>query len=162
MMSLCHDWGWQPPQSASRIHIGHVQKVWAHWYAVHRHMVAALHSDTHPTCPRFWGSGSHLESTWWHYVIVEADSHLKLFPASILDIQSVLAHWYTVHWRMVAALHRYPYHLAQIVGYWVTRRAKMMSLHHGWGWQLPQPTSHIHIDIYKVFEHIDMLSIGIQ
>ncbi len=62
MMWLCHGWGWQPPQTASHIHIRHIQNVWAHWYAVHRHMVAALHSYTHPTWLRFWGSGSHLWS----------------------------------------------------------------------------------------------------
>jgi hypothetical protein len=30
------------------IHIRHIQSVWAHWYAVHWHTVAALHSNTHP------------------------------------------------------------------------------------------------------------------
>ncbi len=35
MMWLCHGWGWQPPQTASHIHIGHIQSIWAHWYAVH-------------------------------------------------------------------------------------------------------------------------------
>jgi hypothetical protein len=55
MMSLCHGWGWQPHQSASHIHIRHIQSVWAHWYAVHGHTVSALHSYTHPTWLRFWG-----------------------------------------------------------------------------------------------------------
>ncbi len=49
MISWCHVWGWQSPQTASSIHIRHAQSVWAHWYAVHRHMIAALHSYTHPT-----------------------------------------------------------------------------------------------------------------
>ncbi len=57
MMSLCHGWGCQPPQTASCIHIRHVQSVWAHWYAIHRHMVAALHMYTLPTWLSFWGSG---------------------------------------------------------------------------------------------------------
>jgi hypothetical protein len=30
----------------------------------------------------FWGSGSSVESEWCHYVMVEADSHLKLLPLS--------------------------------------------------------------------------------
>ena len=30
---------------SSRIHIRHVQIVWLHWYAVHRHTVYALYSD---------------------------------------------------------------------------------------------------------------------
>ncbi len=58
MMWLCHGWGWQPPQTASHIHIRHIQNVWAQWYAVHKHMVAALHIYTHLTWLRFWGSGS--------------------------------------------------------------------------------------------------------
>jgi hypothetical protein len=43
-------------------------------------MIAALHSHTHPTCLRFWGSRSHEESKWCNYVIVEADTdnHLHL------------------------------------------------------------------------------------
>ncbi len=72
----------------------HLQSVWAHWYAVHQHMVGAFHSYTHPTLLRFWGSVSLLESTWWwcHYVMVKADSHLKPLPPSILDIYKVFEH----------------------------------------------------------------------
>ncbi len=36
--------------------IRHRKRFWAHCYAVHRHMVAALHSSTHPTWVRFLGS----------------------------------------------------------------------------------------------------------
>ena len=43
------------------IHIRHRQTVWAHWYAVHWHTVAALHSYTHHTWLRVWGSGSFVE-----------------------------------------------------------------------------------------------------
>ncbi len=103
MMSLCHCCGWQPPQSASHIQIRHIKSVWAHWYAVYRHMVVAIHIFTHPTWLRFVGSRSLVESKWCHYVIVEADSHLKLSPASILDIQKVFEH--IDHRHMVAALH---------------------------------------------------------
>jgi len=42
MMSFHHGWGWQPPETASCFHIRHVQSVWEHRYAVHRHLVAAL------------------------------------------------------------------------------------------------------------------------
>ncbi len=92
MMSLCHGWGWQPPQTASHIHIKHIQSVWAHWDAVHRHTVSALHSYTHPTLLRFRGSGSLVESKWCDYVFFEADSHLKLLPTSILDIYKMFEH----------------------------------------------------------------------
>jgi len=64
MMSLRHHgWGWQPHQTASPIHIRHIQWVWAHWYyAVHGHMLAALHSYTNTTWLRFWACGSFLLS----------------------------------------------------------------------------------------------------
>ena len=38
-LSLCLGWGWQPPQTASRIHIRHIKSIWLHWCAVHRHTV---------------------------------------------------------------------------------------------------------------------------
>ncbi len=82
-MWLCHDWGWQPPETAPCIHIRHVQSVWVHWYNVHRHMVVALHSYSHPTWLGFWGTVS---------LMVEADSHIKLLPTSILDICKVFEH----------------------------------------------------------------------
>ncbi len=94
MMSLCHDWGWQPSQNALHIHIRHIQSVWVHWYAVHGHTVAALHSYTHTTWLRFWfwGSGSLVESKWCHYVMVKAEGHLKLLHASILNVYKVFRH----------------------------------------------------------------------
>ncbi len=92
MMSLCHDWGRKPSQSASHIHIRHIKSVWAHWYTVHRHMVAALHIYTHPTWLRFGGAGSLIESKWCEYVMVEAESHLKLLPTSILDMYKMFEH----------------------------------------------------------------------
>ncbi len=49
-------------------------------------MLAALHSYTHPNWLRFWGSGSLMESKKFHDVMIEANSHLKLHPTSILDI----------------------------------------------------------------------------
>jgi hypothetical protein len=38
----------------------------------------------------FWVT--YVDSKRCHYVMVEADSHLKLFPASILDIYTVSEH----------------------------------------------------------------------
>ncbi len=94
MMSLCHGWGWQPPEAASPIHIRHILSVWAHWYTVHGHTWTALHIYSHPTCLRFWDSGSLVELIWCDYVIVEADSdsYLKLLPTSILDIYKEFEH----------------------------------------------------------------------
>ncbi len=151
-MWLCHDWGWQPPQTASHIHIRHIQSVWAHWYTVHRHMVAALHSYTHPTWLRFWGSGSLVEAKQCHDVMFEADSNLKLLLASILDIYIVF--WYAVHRHMVAALHSYS-HLTWL-RFWGSGSLveSNVPLGHGWGWQPPQTASHIHIrHIQRVWAH---------
>ncbi len=150
MMRLCHGWGWQSPQTASHIHIRHAQSIWAHWYAVHRHMVAALHSFTHPTWLRFWGSGSLVESKQCDYVMVEAESHLKLLPTSILDMCKVLKCLSILiccpHAYSISLTKLYPlYFLAPILGFWVTCGVKMMWLCHGWGWQPPQTASHIHI-----------------
>ncbi len=91
IMLFHHCWGWQPPQTASRIHNKHLKSVWVHWYAVHRHMVVALHSYTHPTWLRFWGTWSLVESKWCNYIKVDADSHLKLLPTSIWDINKCLS-----------------------------------------------------------------------
>ena len=111
MMSLHHGWGWQLTQTAPLIHIRHIQSVWAHWYAVHGHTIAALNSYIQPTLFRFLasGSGSHLESEWYHHFTVEADTdrHINLLPTHIRHIQSVQAHWYAVHRHTVAALNSY-------------------------------------------------------
>ncbi len=92
MMWLCRGWGLQPPQTASHIHIGHIRSDWAYWYAVHLHTVAALHSFTHPTRLRFWGTWSLLESKWCILVMVDAESHLKLLPTSMLDTYKMIEH----------------------------------------------------------------------
>ncbi len=45
-------------------------------------MAVADNSYTHHTWLIVCGTGSLVESKWCHYVMVEADSHLKLLPAS--------------------------------------------------------------------------------
>ena len=50
-------------------------------------MLAALHSWL-----RFWGTWSLVESKLCIFVMVDADSHLKLLPISILDIYKVIEH----------------------------------------------------------------------
>jgi hypothetical protein len=89
MASLHHGLGWQPTQNTSCIHIIHIHSVWAHWYAVHAHMVVASNSYTHPSWLILCGSGSLVESEWCHYVMVDADSQLKLLPTSKLYIYKV-------------------------------------------------------------------------
>ncbi len=51
--------------------------------------VAALHSFTHTTWLKVGVSLSLVESKCYQYIIVEADSHLKLLPSSISDIYKV-------------------------------------------------------------------------
>ena len=136
MMSLCHGWGWQPPQTASPIHIRHIKIVWAHWYAVHcRYMVAALHSYAHPAWLRFLGTGSLVQLVWCHYLTA-----LYSYP--------------------------YPPNLVQILGFWFTCEWEELKWCHDVMVEadihlklLPPSILLIH----KVFEHIDMLSlIGIH
>jgi len=80
MMSTRCGWGWGSLQTASPIHIRHIQSVWAHWYAVLRHTVTVLNSYTHPTWLIFWGpSVSLVDSKWCDYVTVEADSDVSFF-----------------------------------------------------------------------------------
>ncbi len=92
MMSLHHGWGWQPTYPTSHIQIIHIQSVWAHWYAVHGYMVVSSNSYTHLTWLIFCGSGPLVESKWCHYVMVEANSHLKILSASISYIYKVFEH----------------------------------------------------------------------
>ncbi len=98
MMPLRHGWGSQSPQTASHIHIRHIESVLAHWYAVYGHMAVASNSFTQTTWLIFWGSGSLVESKWCHYIIVEADSNLKLLSASTFDTYKVFEHIDMLFW----------------------------------------------------------------
>jgi hypothetical protein len=95
MMSFHHGWGWQLPQTAS---LRHINSVWSHWYAVHGHMAVASNSYTNSTWVIFMDSGSLVESKWCHYIMVKVHSHLKLLPASILDINKVFEHIDILFW----------------------------------------------------------------
>jgi hypothetical protein len=135
MMWLCHVSDWRPDQTASSIYLRHLKNVWAHWYAVHRHMVGALNCYPPYTWLIYWGSGSLVESKWCHYVIVDADSHLKLIPASILDIYKVFEYIDMLSMAYGSSLTQlYPPYLAQILVFWNTCGVKMMWLYHGWCW----------------------------
>jgi hypothetical protein len=163
MMSFCHGWGWQPPQTASHIYIWHIKSVWAHWYAVHGNMVVASNSYTHPTWLRLWGSGSLVESKWYHYIMAEADSHLKLLPASTLDIYKVFQHI----GMMPMGIWQYPQTvIPTLLG--SDFRVLCSLVESKWcHCDMVEAGSHLKLlpasilDIYKVFEHIDMLSMGI-
>ena len=67
--------------------------------------------------------------------MVEADRHLNLLPASILEIYKVFLHIDMLFIGMYSSSLKqsFPHHLAQILGFWVPCRVKMMSLCHGGG-----------------------------
>ncbi len=162
-MWLCHGWGWQTPQTASPIPVKHIQRVWAHCYAIHGHSVSALHSYSHPTWLIFWGSGSLVESTWCDYVMVEANSHLELCPTSILDIYKVFEHIAgAVHGHTVSALHRYTHPT------WLRFWGFGSLVESTWcDYVMVEADCHLKLlstsifDLYKVIDHIDILCIGI-
>ncbi len=146
IMHFCFVWGWQPPQTASHIHIRCIKSGWAHWYAFHGHTVSPLHRYTHPTWHRFWGSGSLGESKWCDYVMFESDSQLKLLLHPYWTYTKWLSILICYRWANSITLTQfYPPYLAQILGYVVTCGVKIMHFCHGWCWQQPQTASHLHI-----------------
>ena len=89
MMSLHHGWGWYQPQTFSYIHIWHIQRVWAIGMLSQGHVGAPLYRYTGQVGTRFWDLGSLMEWKWCHYVMVEADIHLRPLHTSILGIYKV-------------------------------------------------------------------------
>ncbi len=84
-------------------------------------------------------------------------------PIQITHIQHAWACWYAVHWHTAAALHSYTH--TTWIRFWDSgslMEAKwcvyVMVEIEGHVKLLPTST----LDMYKLFEHIDMLSIGIQ
>ncbi len=164
IMWLCHGWGWQPPQTASCIHIRHVQSVWVHWYAVCMHTISALHS-----CPPyflaqilgFWvtcGVNMMLLCHGWGWQQSQTASHLH-----IEHVHSDWAYWYAIHGHTVSALHSHTHTT------WVRFRGSGSLVESKWcDYVMVKTDSNLKLlpksilDIYKVFEHNDMLSISIQ
>ncbi len=104
------------------------------------------------------------ESKWFHYVMVDADSHLKLLPTSILDIYTVFKHIDMLkHWHMVAALHSYT--SRTWLRFWCSGSLVELKWFH---YVMVEADSNLKLllpsilDIYQVFEHIDMMFIGIH
>ena len=64
--------------------------------------------------------------------MVEADSYLKLLLESILYTYKVFEHIDMLSKGIHCShIQLYPPYLAQILGFWVTCRTKMMPFHHG-------------------------------
>jgi len=147
IMSFHCGWEWKSPQTALKIHIRHIQSVWAHWYAVQKYTVAALHSYTHTTWPRlrFLGSRSLCGVRMmclrhgWGWQPPQAAS-----PTYVRHMQSVWAHQYAVCHHMVAVLHSYTHTTwprLRFLGSGSLCGIRMMCLRHGWGWHPPQTAS---------------------
>ncbi len=56
-MPLHHGWGWCPPQTASHIHIRHIQCAWVIGILSQGHMGAPFYPYTSKVGPRFWNFG---------------------------------------------------------------------------------------------------------
>ncbi len=96
MISLCHGWGWYPPQTPSYIPIMHIQSVWAIGMLSQGHVGAPLNHYTGQIGPRFGDSGSLEEWKACHNVMFWADIYLRPLHTYILDIYEVFCHWYAV------------------------------------------------------------------
>jgi hypothetical protein len=152
MMSLHNDIDWQPPQTASFIHIRLIEST------VHGHVAVASNSYTHTTWVIFWGSKSLVQSKWCHHFMVEADKPSNCFANTYYTYNGFDLHSYAVHGHTAVASNSYPHYLAHILGFWVTCGVKMMSLLHEWRWQPPQTASCIHLGLIQKLEAIHMLS----
>ncbi len=98
MMWLCHGWGWQPPQTAFRIHITLSTLQCSPFAYTYRKSLTPL---------IFRGSVSLVESKWstrhgWGWQPPQTSS-----PMNIRHIQSVWVHWYAVLRHTVTALNSY-------------------------------------------------------
>ena len=126
-----------------------------------------IHGQPYTVIPTLLGSDfgvlGHLWS-WYDVIMSWLRPHIHI-RYIYKEFERVWAHWYAIHWHTAADLQRYPPYLSQIVGFWVSCGVKMMSFSHGWGWQWQRYLKLLLtsiLDIYKEFEHINMLSISIQ
>ncbi len=167
MIWLCQGWGWQPPQTASHIHIGHIQSDWEHWSLIcypwaYRISLTQLYPYNLGQILGFWVTCG-VKMMWlcygWGCQPPQTASHNH-----VRHTHSVWAHWYAVHWYTVADLHSFtqPTSWVRFWGTWSLVESK---------WCIfvkVDADSHLKLlptyilDIYKVIKHIDMLSMGIQ
>jgi hypothetical protein len=158
MMPWHDGWGWYPPQIASQIW-GHIQSVWVIDMLSQGHMGAPLYQYTGQAGLRFWTCESLVEWKWCHYVMVEADIHLRLLSTSIWDIYNVLEP--LVYCPKGIWMHPcivIPPEVAPDFGIWVTCGLEKMPLRDDWRWHPPQTASHIHIRHIKCVWGIVLLS----
>ncbi len=115
--SLCHGWRWQPPQTASCIHIRHIKSFWVHWYAVNGGMAVASNSYTHLTWIRFWGSGSLVESNDIIILWLSLTATSNCFPHQHKAYIQCLSTLICCPWAYGSSLKQlYPHYLGKIFG----------------------------------------------
>ncbi len=89
---------------------------------------------------RFWCSGSLVESKWFDYVMVDADSQHPYWTYTMWLSTLICYPWaYSMSLTQL-----YPHYFGHL-GFRVTCGVKMIWLCHGWGWQPSQIAFYIHI-----------------
>ncbi len=164
MTLWCHGWGCKPSLTASHIHIGCIESVWAPLYAVDWHVDAPLHCYTCAGGGQILENWGKAEPKWRCGVMVGAVNHHWLHPTSILDVHKVIEH---LHMLWMGIWVR-PYTVIPVpvgVKFWkfgckVKPKwqcgVMVEAVNHHW----LHPTSIL--DVYKVIEHLHMLWIGID
>jgi hypothetical protein len=163
MMWLCHGWGWQPPQTASHIHIRHAQSIWAHWYILaYGSSLTQFYPPYLAQILGFWVPCG-VKIMWlchsWGWWPPQTTSHIH-----IRHIQSVWAHWYAIHGHTISPLHSYTQPTS-----WLRIWSSGALVESKWcDYVMVEADGHLKLlpisilFIFKLFEYIDMLSIGIQ
>ena len=111
ILSLRHGWGWQPPQTATPIHIAHTKCLTTliGCPLAYSSNLTQFYPSYFPQIMGFLGhlcgvklmSLRHAGHGWgWHPPETASPFHIR-------HIQSVGAHWYDVHWHTAVALHSY-------------------------------------------------------
>ncbi len=164
MMALWHCWGCRPPLTAFHIHIGYMLEcLWAPSYSVDMHMGAPLYCYTCGCCPDYGNLGS--EWLLWNdgmMTLLRLYTTTDCFPHPYLVYEfehlhmlwmGIWVHPYTVTpGKVCPDVGNLDQH-----GYY-----EMMAWWHCWDCRPLLTASHIHIRIWKVFEHLlHMLWIGI-
>ncbi len=155
MMPLHHDWAGQPPQPLLPASMLDITKFLHTLICCFGAYGSSLKRYTHTTWVRYMSSGSLLESTWSHYVMVEADSQV------IRHIQSVWAHWYAIHGHLTVASNSYA-HTTWLIFWGSGSLVESRWCHYVMveaDRRLKLPLASI-LDVYNMFEHIDIPFMG--
>jgi len=164
MKLLFHGWGCHPIQTAFRIHIRYIQSVWAFVMMSQGYMCAPLYHSTSQVCPRFGNSGVLMEWKWCHYVWLRMISTSDRFIHTYtIYIQSVWAIGMLSQGYICAPF----YHSTGQVGPRFGTCGSLME----WKWchyvmfEAAILFKLLHASTfgtYKLFEHIDLLSIDMR